>query len=72
MGENDLLNDPKFVIIDIFDHTTNTLRIGVTYVEDPSKWASMAITIDDYDPRIGYRLIAQMMAEKCIKELENG
>lgn len=71
MGEIDLLNDPRFAIMQIFDHNTNTLRVGVTYVDDPSKWASLTISIDDYEPRIGYRFLAQTMAEKCIKELEN-
>lgn len=64
MGEIDLLNDPRFAIMQIFDHNTNTLRVGVTYVDDPSKWASLTILVDDYELHIGYRFLAQIMAEK--------
>ena len=64
MGEIDLLNDPRFAIMQIFDHNTNTLIVGVTYVDDPSEWASLTILVDDYEPHIGYRFLAQIMAEK--------
>lgn len=72
MDKNDLLNDSRFIVLHTFDHNTNTLRVGVTYKDDLSKWASLRAIIDDYDPRIGYIFLAQLMAEKCIKELENG
>lgn len=64
MGEIDLLNDPRFAIMQIFDHNTNTLRVGVTYVDDPSKWASLTISINDY--------VINEIIQECFKELENG
>lgn len=67
MGEIDLLNDPRFAIMQIFDHNTNTLRVGVTYVDDPSKWASLTISVDDYEPRIGIQISCTNYGRKMHK-----